>query len=469
MKINPKIFKEYDIRGRYPEELGEAEALALGVAFAKLSKAKKIVIGRDARPESEKVFWPLVEGLSRSGMKIYDLGVCATPELFFAVGKKKFPAGVMVTASHSPLGETGFKFCNGRGVVYGLKTGLKKLAKMAEKEIINLPLACLSGRQAPSFVRRGKKPKIDFISVATEYKKFVLSFTKPKALKDFNIVLDASGGSGSRLAEVVFRTLPVRTTLMNFRAGDEFPDHGPNPLIKGNEESLSAEVIRKQADLGIIFDGDADRAVFFDENGVFVEPYHLNCLLAEIILKRYPGLTVVIDARLNLALSQTIKSQGGKVLSHRSGYANFIKTMSERNLQFGCENSGHFIFNFSLKNQPSFVYGDAIIPILLVLKYLSEAKLSLSQAVSSWRQKYPISGELNYPNKDFSRLAARLKKIYSGLKQSEIDGLSVWGLNGQWFFNVRPSQNEPLIRLNIEATSKSKLTELKKDIIKLIK
>jgi phosphomannomutase len=457
--INSKIFKEYDIRGAYPSELNEASAFALGLAFAKTTKARKIVIGRDARPESEKIFWPLVSALAVAGVKVYDLGVCATPELFFAVGHKKFPAGCMVTASHSPAGETGFKFCDSDGVVLGLKTGLKKLEAQADKELKSL-------QDVKEF--KTDKNNVDFISIAADYKKFALSFVKASNLKNLRIVLDASSGSGARLAEAVFNALPIKKSLVNFNRRDRLA-HGPNPLLPENQKAIIKRVVAEKADFGVIFDGDADRAIFFDEAGKLVEPYYINCLLSEIVLQARKGLTVTIDARLNLALNEVIKNNGGKVLRHRSGYANFIHTMSRKGLLFGCENSGHFMFNFKLKGARSFVYGDAIIPILIVADYLSRNKTSLSKIIDKFKKRYVISGELNFKTDKFEAIVKTLKKNFSKAKMDELDGLSVFDPSGDWFFNLRPSHTEPIIRLNIEAKDKGKLNQLKDEIISIIK
>jgi len=457
-QINSKIFKEYDIRGQYPQELNEQTAYALGLAFVKLTKAKKIIIGRDARPESEKIFWPLISGLVKAGAKIDDLGICATPELFFAVGTKKYDSGCMVTASHSPQGQTGFKFCNRQGVVYGSNTGLLKLARLAEKQKEKFSSADL----------KQKTKNIDFTSVATDYKKFALSFVKPDKLKGLKIVLDASGGSGARLADALFQALPVRAVFMNFRARDKYPDHGPNPLLPENQRPIKQAIKFEQADLGVIFDGDGDRAIFFDEAGQLVEPYYINCLLAEIMLKKKKGLTVAIDARLGLALSAVIKKNNGRVLRHRSGYANFISTMSRKKLLFGCENSGHFMFNFKLKNKPSFVYGDALIPILLILNRLKSERLKLSQAIKPFQDQYLISGELNFQTAKFETVKKILKKNFSAAKIDELDGLSVFGPKAEWFFNLRSSHTESLVRLNIEAKSSVRLNQLKDEIVSVI-
>jgi len=459
MKIEQKIFKEYDIRGKYPSEISEATAYALGLSFAKMAQKKQIIVGRDARAESEKVFWPLVAGLEAGGMVIRDLGVCASPELFFAVGAKKFPYGVIVTPSHSPLGETGFKFCDSQGRVYGLKTGLKKLMAAAEKELKRLP---------PNQKFIAKKKGLDFITVGEEYKEFALSFIKPVDVARLKLIVDASSGSGGHLADAVFRALPIEFMPINFRPADKKYQHGPNPLLPENQQAISRLIKKNCADLGVIFDGDADRVIFFDESGNFIQPYHINCLLAKIILDIKPGATIVADARLNLAISKAIKENKGRILVHRSGYANIIKTMTEKKLLLGCENSGHIMINMALKKKRQFVYGEVIIPTLLILKHLKKYQLKLSQAIKPFTEAYVISGEMNFPAKDFNVLSKKIKSNFKTAKFSQIDGLSLQDKKGEWFVNVRPSNTEPLVRVNIEAINMVKLEELKNRILKLI-
>jgi len=463
MLIADKIFKEYDIRGKYPQEITLESAFVLGLAFVKVSKAKKIVIGRDARPESEAVFWQLVSGLVSAGAKVFDLGVCSTPELFFAVGNYDYDAGCIVTASHSPKGETGFKFCGRDGVVFGLNTGLKKVKAIANKELLKIKkaggLSDLNNQRA----------KISFTSVAVDYKRYVHSFIDIKKLKGSKIIIDASNGSGSRLAETVMSDLPCKIISVNFGQPDKYPDHGPNPLLLENQKTIKRQILKNKADWGVMFDGDGDRAIFFDERGRLIEPYYINCLLSEIILKRYGALQIVIDARLGLALGNVIKNYSGKVLRHRSGYANFIKTMKQKDLMFGCENSGHFMFNFRLSGKrKSFVYGEAILPILLIGEYLKDQKVSLSSAVAKFQKQYVISGELNFTTANFAGIAKILKNNFTGARIDELDGLSVYEKSGEWFFNLRPSHTEPLIRLNLEAVNQAVLNRLKDSVLAVI-
>jgi phosphomannomutase len=455
MKINKSIFKEYDIRGAYPEEISESIAFILGLAFARAARIKKIVVGRDARDESAKVFWPFIAGLSKGGVKIYSLDVCATPELFFAVGDRKFPAGCMVTASHSPAGQTGFKFCDSQGRVWGSKTGLAGVRALAAKintdRILDLSV------------------KTEKISIADSYKKFIRQIVDFKKISGFKLVLDASGGSGARVAKDFFSSLPVKTKLMNFSPNDAYPDHGLNPLLAGNWQSAAKEVKKSRADLGAVFDGDADRVIFIDGQGEFVEPYYINCLLAKIILEKKKRETIIADARLALGIGEVVKASGGQLISHRSGYANIIRTMQAKKIKFACENSGHFMFNMSWVRQgTNFAYGEGVLPLLIILQYLKRNQLSLAQAVAEYREKYLISGEINLPLKNFASAEKKIKVAFAGAKFKSIDGLSAYDSKDRWFFNFRASNTEPVARLNIEARDKRILQDIKKKLLGII-
>lgn len=454
MKINASIFREYDIRGQYPRELNEQTAWEIARALVAYTKAKKIVVGRDRRPQSAKIFPSFISGLQSAGARVESLGVCATPALFFAVGAKNYEAGAMITASHSPQGQTGIKFCDREGRALGLGSGLEKIKKLALK---NKEIKKLGNRKTPVIA----------VDILADYKKFIFSLLDKKAIKGFKVVLDASSGSAATLAENIFDDLSLNLVKMNFEANDKYPDHDLNPLLEANQRSIKKEVVRQQARLGILWDGDGDRVIFIDERGRLVEPYYLNCLLAIIILEKWPGSTLIIDSRLNLALSQTIEKAGGKPLIHRSGYANIIKTMQAKQILFACENSGHIMFNFKLAGRRNYAFGDGIIPALLVLEYLKKNKLTLSQAVAPWPKEYFISGEINLPIKNYAATIKRVSREFVGNKKSRLDGLSVWG--DDYFFNFRPSHTEPLARLNIEARNKKVLAALRTRLLEIIK
>ena len=457
MKINPTIFREYDIRGKYPSELSNETAQLLGRAFIKDKKIKTLVLGRDKRLESKKVADNFSRGALAGGAKIMDLGVVSTPILFWSVNELKADGGAMVTPSHIPLGYAGIKLCGRDGLTLGLRTGLKKLKTLAEE---------IPDHQS---AERGTSKIIKKIDPVNDYRDFILTFVKGRKIKKFKIVLDASGGSGAGMAEKVFAALPVQIIKMNFQPRDRYPDHGLNPLLASNYRSIAKVVKGKKADLGLIWDGDADRLIFIDEQGKFIPPYYLNCLLAKIFLEKYPQSGLVVDARLNLGIGEIIKAGGGRALVCRSGYTNLVKLMLGKRSLFGCENSGHYLFNLLLKKQKNYVWGESILPALLVLEYLSAHNLSLSQALKPIISKYFISGEINLPLKNYGAAKQKIKKHFGENILSELDGLSVKDNQGAWFFNIRPSKNEPLVRLNVEAKNRTKLASLKAELLKLIK
>ncbi|MDO8669756.1 MAG: hypothetical protein Q7K65_05745, partial [Candidatus Buchananbacteria bacterium] len=281
-------------------------------------------------------------------------------------------------------------------------------------------------------------------------------------------VLDASSGSGAKLADYFFVRLNSKIIKMNFKAGDKFTDHGPNPILPQNQKPAILTVKKNKADMGVIFDGDGDRCIFIDERGEFVHPYYMNCLLSELILKKYKKTAIAMDARLRIGLSETIKKAQGQPVVCRSGYANLVKLMQEQKILFGCENSGHYFFNFKIIDKKSnYIFGDALMPILLVLGHLKENNIHLSEATAKFKKQYFISGEINYKGVSFSSLEKKLARKYSSYKSDDLDGLSIY--SPDWFLNIRPSKTEPLIRLNMEAKNKSALSQIKKEVTSLLK
>ncbi|MEK7653038.1 MAG: hypothetical protein AAB358_00955 [Patescibacteria group bacterium] len=457
--IDPKIFKEYDIRGEYPWEIDEEAAYSIARAFVKFKKVKKIVTARDARKESRFVAEAFIRGLAESGCRVFDLGVDGTPALFFTVGLGDFDGGAMVTASHNPDGYTGFKLCGQDGVPIGKATGLEEIKKLRNQEIKKLK------KPAKGRVLKETKKTINFLP---DYYKFVTSFIDEKKIKPMKLVLDASGGSAVKLIDYIFMRLPGQVIKMNFKKGDRYPDHDLNPMMEKNRRSIQKEVKKQKARLGVIFDGDGDRCLFIDEKGNFVEPYYVNCLLSRIILKKKRGMKILVDARLPIGISEEIKNAGDRPVVGLSGYTNIIKLMREKRILFGCENSGHYFFNFgAMAGGKNFVYGDAIIPPLLILQYLSESGQKMSEAVDGFKKKYFISGELNFKGKNFEKIKEKIKIKFAGRRMEEFDGLSVFG--DDWFFNIRASKTEPLVRLNIEAKNKEDLAMMKKELLRVIK
>ncbi len=458
-QIDPTIFKSYDIRGKYPAQLDEEAAYRIGRAYAQAYRPKRILIAKDFRLESKRICDDFIRGVRQEGVKVYDLGVDSTPVMFFGVGNKKLDGGTMVTASHNPQGYTGLKMCGQTGVLIGLSTGLDQIRSLAQADMPDV---------------KGRLGGYAQINLSADYFRFIKSFVNFNTIKGFKLVVDNSSGSGARLLDYVMVRLNSKVTKMNFRPHDKYPDHDLNPMLAKNQQSIQQEVKKVQADLGILYDGDADRCVFINHLGQVIPPFYLNCLLVKIVLDKLRDSKVyhpkiVIDARLPKALSVEIQAHGGVPVITPAGYSNIVNLMYKRKIYFGCENSGHYMFNFKFQDKTrNYVYGDAIIPVLLVLEYLAEHALSLKQALSGYLKKYAISGELNFKLKQtsFEQIKVKILRKYQAYKIAELDGISVDG--GSWFFNLRPSHTEPLVRLNIEALTKSEVVRIKQQVVKLI-
>lgn len=454
IKINPAIFGEYDIRGKFPQDIDINTAYRLGRAFVKIIKAKKIAATSDRRPESKAIMPAFLAGVKDAGCQIYYLGINSTPTVFFAVKQLKLDGGVSFTASHNPVGYTGLKLCDQNGSLLGLNTGIIKIKNLAETITIKSN-------------QKYKEPQVTNIDINSDYYQFASQIVDLSKIRGFKIVLDASSGSGARLADYFFVRLHSKIIKMNFRPGDKFIDHGPNPLLAKNQKAAIEQVKKSQADLGVIFDGDGDRCIFIDEQGKFISPYYINCLMSKIILNKYKKITIAMDARLRLGLTEVITSAGGKPLISRSGYSNVVKLMQTKKILFGCENSGHYFFNFKIIDRKSnYIFGDAIIPILLILEYLGANKLSLSKATNQFKKSYLVSGEQNYEGVSFPKLEKKLAKKFAKFTIDKLDGISIYDKN--WFINLRSSKTEPLVRLNVEARDKKTLDQITNDITSLI-
>lgn len=438
--MTDKIFREYDIRGIYPNEINERVAYRIAYAFAKLKKIKKVVVARDKRRESKQIFSHICFGLKDAGAKVMSLGVAGTPELSYAVKYKKATGAIMVTASHNPNGYTGLKIYDKNGLSLGIKTGLSPIVKFIKKNKYQ-------EKEKPV-----KNLDVKDINVAEAYVKLSKNIIDAKKVAGLNVVMDASGGSLAGLLEELIIEYKLKAIKMNFVANDKYPDHGLNPLQKENQISASETVKKERADIGAIFDGDGDRLILLDDKGEFIEPYYVNCLLAEIVPETKKNIRILIDSRMPVGPSKVIRQNKARPVVCRSGTANFIKKMKKNKILFGCENSGHYFLNLKLfGKKTNYIISDSAIVLLLIAQHLKQNDLTLSQAIYKYRNKYFISGEKNYKIGDFDVVVDKLANEFSKFKQSSIDGLSVFGQ--EWFFNIRPSKTEPLMRLNVEGES----------------
>jgi phosphomannomutase len=442
--LDPKVFKAYDVRGHYPSELDEEGAHAIGRAFVEQFEPKSIAVGRDMRVSSPSIAAAVIEGATEGGSEVKDIGMIGTEMLYFAVGELGLDGGITVTASHNPKDYTGMKIVRRGALPVGGDSGLLEIRDRA---------AALSGQGPPG--QRGQTPVAEKVDIYPAFVEKVLSFIDPSTVKPLRIVVDAANGMAGAMLSPVLERLPVDAVRCFFEPDGTFPNHEPNPLLPENREFIIGKVLEEKADLGIAFDGDADRCLFVDDTGEFVPGDFVTALLAESILEREPGAKIIYDVRASWAVRDTIERAGGIPLMNRVGHA-FIKLrMREEGALFAGEVSGHYYFR-------DFNQADSgTIPALLMLELLSKRDKRLSELLRPYRERYFLTGELNMPVEDVALKLQELKEHFAGQGEiSHLDGISVTAEN--WHMNVRPSNTEPLLRLNLEALD-PKLMEQKRD------
>ena len=450
LTINPDIFKAYDVRGIYPGEINEDVARAIGVGFIAYLKAGRIALGRDMRLSSPALAAAFIDGVTSQGADVVDYGMMSTDMLYFAVARNKHEGGVQVTASHNPKQYNGMKMVRQEAFPLSGDAGISDIRDMIA-----------GNRLPPPAARRGT---VTTAEVLDPYIEHVMSFIDPAVIKPFNVVLDAGSGMGGLVAPRLFDRLPCRTTRLCFDIDGRFPNHEANPLIEENRRDIVERVVAEKADVGIAWDGDADRCFFIDGTGEFIAGDFITALLAQAFLLKYPGSTIIYDLRASYAVKDVVAAHGGTALMNRVGHA-FIKArMRESNAIFGGEVTGHYYF---LDN---FYADNGFIPALLILELMSKQGKSLHELLEPLRQRYFISGEINTKVPSMDHVAAKLAAIaakYKDGKQYELDGISVE--YPDWHFNVRPSNTEPLLRLNLEATTPEQMAARRDEVLALIR
>jgi phosphomannomutase len=450
MNLNPDIFKAYDVRGVYPGEVNEDAARAIGAAFVAYLQAKRIAVSRDMRLSSPTLAQAFIDGATSQGCDVVDYGMMATDMLYFAVAADGHDGGVQITASHNPKQYNGMKMVRRDAWPLSGDEGLAEIRQMIT-----------GGTIPPAAAHRGAVTTKD---VLEPYAAHVMSFIDGSVIKPFNVVLDAGSGMGGLVAPKLFDRLPCRTTRLCFEIDGRFPNHEANPLIEENRRDIVERVIAEKADIGIAWDGDADRCFFIDGTGEFVSGDFVTALLAEAFLLKHPGATVIYDLRASYAVRDTVARLGGTSLMNRVGHAFFKKRMRETNGIFGGEVTGHYYF------RDNFYADNGFIPALLMLELMSMKGQSLHELLKPLAQKYFISGEINTKLKSMDEVPPRLVAIgakYADGTQFELDGLSVE--YPDWHFNVRPSNTEPLLRLNLEAATRDKMTQKRDEVLALIR
>ena len=430
MALEPKVFKAYDVRGIYPGELDEEGAYAIGRAYAEQFEPATIAVGRDMRLSSPTMQEAFVRGAAEVGVDVLDIGMIGTEMLYYAVGELGLDGGATITASHNPKEYTGAKIVRRGALPVGGDSGLLEIRDRA-----------LSLGDAPE----GQTPgRVETRDVYPGFVDKVLSFIDPGAVKPLRVVIDAANGMAGAMLPPILERLPVDAVRCFFEPDGSFPDHEPNPLLPENREFIVRKVVEEGADLGIAFDGDADRCFFVDDTGEFVPGDFVTALLAESMLEKEPGGTIIYDVRASWAVRDVVERLGGTALPNRVGHA-FIKLrMREVDAVFAGEVSGHYYFR-------DFYQADSgTIPALLMLELVSKRGRKLSELLRPFRERYFLTGELNTPVADVALTLQRLKEHFADQGEvSHLDGISITAED--WHMNVRPSNTEPLLRLNIEA------------------
>jgi phosphomannomutase len=439
--LDPKIFKAYDVRGIYPADLDEEGAYAIGRAYVEEFEPRRLAVGRDMRTSSPAMTGALIDGAADAGADVLDLGLVGTEMLYFAVGDLQLDGGVEVTASHNPKEYTGMKIVRRGALPVGAESGLLDIRDRAVE---------IKGR--PEAKTRGHVEEYD---VWPAYVECVLSFVDLGAIEPLRVAIDAANGMAGAMLPPVLERLPVDAVTCFFEPDGTFPNHEPNPLLPENREFIVAKTLEEKADFGVAFDGDADRCFFVDDRGEFVPGDFVTALLAESVLEKEPGAKIIYDLRASWAVPETVERAGGEPLVNRVGHAFIKHRMREEGAAFGGEVSGHYYFR-------EFSQADSgVVPFLLMLELVSKRDRKLSEILADYRGRYFITGELNTPVSDVDVKLRELQERFGGEGDvSHLDGISIDAED--WHMNVRPSNTEPLLRLNLEART-PELMERKRD------
>ena len=448
--FNPSVFKAYDVRGLYPSEITEELFHQLGRAFVAYLGPGTYAVTRDMRVSSPSLSKAFIDGVVLQGGNVIDYGLLGTDQMYYAVAADKLDGGAQITASHNPGEYNGCKLVREEAFPLSGEAGIKEMKEMILAGTIPAPAA-----RAGSISRR---------EILDRYVGHVMSFVEEQVIKPFNVVLDAGSGVGGIVAPRLFDLLPCRTTRLCFEVDGTFPNHEANPLIEENRRDITEAVIEQQADIGIAWDGDGDRCFFLDGSGEFIAGDFITALLAENILIKHPGETIIYDVRASYAVKDIVAKYRGKALMNRVGHAFIKRRMREENAIFGGEVTGHYYF------RDNFYADNGFIPALMILELMSKKGQSLRDLLKPLREKYFISGEINtkVASMDVAgRKIEELKRIYAKANPYDLDGVSAEFPD--WHFNVRQSNTEPLLRLNLEGLTPEIMEKRRDEVLELIR
>lgn len=435
-------FKAYDVRGRIPDQLNEGVARRIGRAYAEVINPGSVVVGHDIRLSSEAIKGALVDGLREQGVNVIDIGLCGTEEIYFATTHLGVGGGIAVTASHNPKDYNGMKFVRAGSQPISGDSGLKEIQRLAEEDV---------------FSASGKPGTYEQVSTLDAYIAHLLTYVDTSALKPLKIVCNAGNGGAGRVIDALESSLPFEFIKVHHEADGHFPNGVPNPLLVENRGATADVVRREQADMGIAWDGDFDRCFFFDSAGEFVEGYYIVGLLAEAFIQRDGPQRIVHDPRLTWNTRDIVDSAGGEAIQSKTGHAFIKERMREVDAIYGGEMSAHHYFR-------DFAYCDSgMIPWLLVAGLMTNQNKSLAELIGERETLFPCSGEINRTINDPKALINSVEAHYGpgSMRVEYIDGLSIE--MDDWRFNLRMSNTEPVVRLNVESRGNRDLMERKTD------
>lgn len=447
MSIDTSIFKAYDIRGIYPDQLNKELAYKIAQGYVEVIKPQgKVLVGRDVRLHSEEIQKALIEGLTDAGVNVVDVGLISTDMSYFGVGHFNYAGALVATASHNPAEYHGVKMTAAGVVPVSLETGIDKIRDfvVADKRI------------------EKEKGSVEKQDILEDYAKFILDFIDPSKIKPLKVVINPNFGAGGIVFKKIVEIgkLPLEIIPLNADPDGNFPKGRPDPLIPENRIEFSELVKSSGADLGITWDADSDRVFFCADDGLFLDPYYLNTLLIKLLLTKNPGEKVVYDIRYTWALIDAIQENGGTPIVSRVGHSYIKQIMREQNALFGAESSGHTYYR-------DYWFADCgMLPAMQILEHLSSGDQKLSEQVKLVMEKYIISGEINTTVADAKAKMAEIKQKYSDGEISDLDGVTVE--YPDYRFNVRPSNTEPLLRLNLEAKSQEVMESKRDEVVALI-
>jgi phosphomannomutase len=449
--IDESIFKAYDIRGVYPDQLDESVARDIGRAFVNHLgiSGSRVVVARDMRLSGEALEKAFIEGVTEAGADVLDLGLVSTDALYFAVGHLEEPGGAMITASHNPKEYNGFKLCREDAIALSGEQGIGQI-----RDLI------VSGKLPEPAEYAGSVEESD---IAEDYAKHCLTFIDTDDLRSLKIVVDAGNGMAGKMLPPIFEKLPFESLPMYFELDGSFPNHPPNPIEPENVKELQVTVVAESADFGVAFDGDADRCFVVDEKGVTISGDLLAALVAKNVLKKEPGATILYSAVCSKAFPELVEREGGRAIRTQAGHSIIKPQMRENDAAFGGEHSGHFYF------RDNYFADSGIIAMLTVAELVARQDGPLSDLLVPI-DPYVRSGEINSEVEDQEATLKKVEEHYAQRGDPKIDHLDGLTVDyGDWWFNLRPSNTEPLLRLNVEADDRERMERERDELLDLIR